>query len=272
VAELGEIANAVLLLLSDGTTRHQEEIISGAYEVVGASVPLVGGASSPVPDIRETFLFHDDQVLTDAVVGAAIGSDAPFGIGVRHGWRKVGEPMLVTRSAEGRVFELDAKPALPTYLERLAAPPEAYVDPVAFDRFARTRPLGVRRRSGEEVRNVSSTEFLSDGWLGCGGDIPEGGLVWPMEGDEDSVLEATADACRTAVEALGERPPVGLLVFDCVSRCGLLGEDGTRDEVRRMAEQAVGAPLAGFYTWGEIARTKGINGFHHQTLVVLAVS
>jgi len=25
------------------------------------------------------------------------------------------------------------------------------------------------------------------------------------------------------------------------------------------------------YTWGEIARTKGINGFHNQTLVVLAV-
>ena len=35
--------------------------------------------------------------------------------------------------------------------------------------------------------------------------------------------------------------------------------------------QAGGTPLAGFYTWGEIARTRGINGFHNQTLVVLAV-
>jgi len=34
---------------------------------------------------------------------------------------------------------------------------------------------------------------------------------------------------------------------------------------------AGGAPVAGFYTYGEIARTHGISGFHNQTLVVLAV-
>jgi hypothetical protein len=38
-----------------------------------------------------------------------------------------------------------------------------------------------------------------------------------------------------------------------------------------MTSQTGRLPLAGFYTWGEIARTRGINGYHHQTLVVLAV-
>jgi hypothetical protein len=28
--------------------------------------------------------------------------------------------------------------------------------------------------------------------------------------------------------------------------------------------------VAGFYTYGEIARTHGVSGFHNQTLVVLA--
>lgn len=32
------------------------------------------------------------------------------------------------------------------------------------------------------------------------------------------------------------------------------------------------APVAGFYTYGEIARTSGMSGFHNQTLVVLALS
>jgi hypothetical protein len=32
------------------------------------------------------------------------------------------------------------------------------------------------------------------------------------------------------------------------------------------------APVAGFYTYGEIARTRGVAGFHNQTLVVLAVA
>jgi hypothetical protein len=39
-----------------------------------------------------------------------------------------------------------------------------------------------------------------------------------------------------------------------------------------VAAGACGAPVAGFYTYGEIARTRGVTGFHNQTLVVLAVS
>jgi hypothetical protein len=263
--------HVALVLLTDGLAGDQEEILRGAYDVVGAAVPLVGGSASPGA-ARQTFHLHGNEVLTDAVVAAAIGSDAPFGIGVRHGWRKVGEPMIVTRSTKGRVYTLDDKPALDTYLARFDAPAEVRRDPVAFDLFSRTRPLGVRRRVGEEVRNVSSTEYLADGWLGCSGDVPEGGLVWLMEGDEDSVIAAAGDACDAAVEALGDHRPIGFLAFDCASRSGLLGTDGTRREVRRMVEQVGTAPLAGFYTWGEIARSRGINGYHHQTLVVLAVS
>lgn len=270
--DVGERSHQVLILLTDGLAHDQEEILSGAYDVVGASMPLVGGTASPDPAVRQTFQFHNDRVLTDAVVGATIGSDAPLGVGLRHGWRKVGEPMIVTRSLNGQVFTLDDKPALETYLGRLGAPAEAYRDPVAFDQFARTRPIGVRRRSGEEVRNVSSVEHLREGWLRSGGEIPEGGLVWLMEGDEASVLDAASGACRAAVEALHGAEPIGFLAFDCVSRSDLLGEVGMRMEVERLAGEAAGTPVAGFYTWGEIARTRGINGFHNQTLVVLAVS
>jgi hypothetical protein len=35
---------------------------------------------------------------------------------------------------------------------------------------------------------------------------------------------------------------------------------------------ARGAPVAGFYTYGEIARTRGMRGFHNQTLVVLSIA
>ena len=64
---------------------------------------------------------------------------------------------------------------------------------------------------------------------------------------------------------------LGLLAFDCIARRGVLGDRGIRSEISRIAEHAEGAPVAGFYTYGEIARTSGIAGFHNQTLVVLAV-
>jgi hypothetical protein len=91
-----------------------------------------------------------------------------------------------------------------------------------------------------------------------------------MEGDEASVLEASATACRDALAHL-TGPPLGLLAFDCIGRRGILGEHGIQREVERITAIASGAPVAGFYTYGEIARTHGQSGLHNQTLVVLAV-
>ncbi len=265
----------VLLILTDGLATAHEEVLAGAYGVVGASVPMIGGSASPDlnPDVsaRATFHLYGHEVLRDAVVGAAIASEAPFGIGLRHGWHRVGAPMSVTHSSGGQVFTLDDRPALETYLERLTAPPEAYTDPTSFTRFADTRPLGVDRRGGADVRNVSSSEHLADGWLRSSGEIPEGGLVWLMEGDEASVLAAAGDAFKDAVDDLGGAQPLGFIAFDCASRRRLLGTAGVDEEIGLMTTQAGDAPLAGFYTWGEIARTRGIHGYHNQTLVVLAV-
>ena len=64
----------------------------------------------------------------------------------------------------------------------------------------------------------------------------------------------------------------GVLAFDCIARRGVLGDAGIEREVERISQAVLGAPVAGFYSYGEIARTKGTGGFHNQTLVVLAVS
>jgi hypothetical protein len=263
--------NRVLLLFTDGKKVRPEDVLAGAYRVVGASVPMVGGGSGGDKVTRRSFHLHGDQVVNDSVTGAVIASDGPLGIGVRHGWSKVGEPMLVTSGRNGDVLTLNDQPALKAYLGRLGAPDVAYTDPVAFDQFARRRPLGIRRRSGEEVRSVNSTAVLDQGWLHSAGEVPEGGLVWVMEGDADSVLEAAGEACRDAVAALDGQPPLGLLAFDCESRGGLLGPDGLRQEVDRMLAGAAGAPVAGLQAQGEFARIRGFNGYHNQTLVTLAV-
>jgi hypothetical protein len=87
----------VLLLLTDGLSGDQQEVVRGAYGVLGAGVPLVGGCAGDDLKMTRTFQLYDDHVLTDAVVAAGIASDAPLGIGVRHGWRRVGEPITHMR-------------------------------------------------------------------------------------------------------------------------------------------------------------------------------
>jgi hypothetical protein len=264
-------AHSVLLLLTDGLGGDQMEVVRGAYAVVGAEIPLVGGCAGDDLRMKTTFQLFGQHALRDSVVAAAVSSDAPIGIGVQHGWRRVGEPMLVTSSDGSRVHSLDDEPALDVYLRRLGAPAAAHHDPDAFTRFALTHPLGISHRSGEEVRFVAGANF-DDRSLACIASVPQGGLAWIMEGDEDSVLEATDGACAEAVAGLKGEPPLGLVAFDCIARRGVLGEPGIHREIDRIAAFAGGAPVAGFYTYGEIARTTGMRGFHNQTLVVLALA
>jgi len=259
-----------LLLLTDGLAGDQQEVVRGAYGVLGAATPLVGGCAGDDLKMVSTFQVHNDRVLTDAVVAAGIASDAPLGIGVRHGWRRVGEPMLVTRSSGNFVFELDDRPALDAYLDHLGIRDSAPRDSEWFTRFALTHPLGLGRHAGEEqVRFIGGANF-DDGSLSCIADVPQGGLVWIMAGDAESVLTATDAACSDSLTALDGHEPIGMLVFDCIARRGVLGEARIGHEIERLASKT-GAPVAGFYTYGEIARTRGIHGFHNQTLVVLSI-
>jgi hypothetical protein len=260
----------VLLLLTDGLAGDQREIVRGAYEVLGAAVPLVGGCAGDDLKMRTTFQLHGSGVLTDAVVAAGIASDAPLGIGVRHGWRRVGEPMLVTSSVGNHVYTLDDQPALDAYLAHLGVDEPADED--TLTQIALTHPLGLGRPSGEElVRFIRGGDFAERSLL-CIAEVPQSALVWIMEGDAESVLEATDAAAGDSLAALEGRPPLGMIAFDCIARRSVLGEAKIQVELDRLAAAAAGAPIAGFYTYGEIARTRGLRAFHSQTLVVLSLA
>ena len=263
----------VVLLLSDGLAGDQQALVAGVYRVTGSTVPLVGGCAGDDLRMHQTYqLVGDvdgDRVLTGSVVAVWLGSDAPFGIGVQHGWNRIGAPLVVSHSEGNTVYGLDDQPALDLYLRLLDAPAAAHHDQAAFTRFSLSHPLGISSRSQDAVRFVAGADYQARS-LTLLAPAPAGGLAWLMGGDVGSVLSATDAACESALAQLGDHPPRGLLAFDCIARREVLGEN-TGDEVARIVGRGSSAPVIGFYTYGEIARTRGISGFHNQTLVVLAV-
>lgn len=262
-----------LLLLADGLAGDQHDLVRGAYNVVGATVGLAGGCAADEFLYEQTFQFIGDatgvRVLSDAVVAAAIGSDAPIGVGVAHGWRKVGDPMVATRSAGGHVYELDGEPALDVFARRVGATRSMADDTQAFRLFATKHPLGMSRRSGEDIRVIHGGN-VDDGSIQCLADVPQGALLWMMETDRAGLVSCVDDAYAEAVAELDGVPPLGFMVFDCGVRYLFLEPDGVREEIARFIERTAGIPFAGFYTMGEIARTRGARGMHHLTLVLVA--
>ncbi len=265
----------ILLLLCDGLAGEQHELVRGAYSVVGASVPLAGGCAADDLSYALTSQFYADEdgvhVLSDAVVAAAISSDAPIGIGIAHGWRKVGDPMLVTNSSGGRVLTLDGEAALDVFLRGIDDVPPDIDDTAEFALFALRHPLGMSRRSGEDIRVIHRGN-AEDRSMTCLADVPQGALMWPMQSDQASLLASVDDAYDEAIAALGDQPPVGMLAFDCGVRFLMLGTEGIREEIDLLRKRTGDVPFAGFYTYGEIARSHGSRGMHHMTLVLVAFS
>jgi hypothetical protein len=263
-----------LLLLADGMTGLQHEIVRGAYAVAGPSVPLAGGCAADALRYERTYQFIGDgrgaEVLSDGLVGIALGSDAPLGVGVAHGWRKQGEPFNVTSSNEGLVHTLDDERALDAYARVAGLDPALADDPAAFRQAAFAVPLGLSRRTGEDIRVIHAGD-TGDGSIACLADVPQGALAWPMETDHEALIEGAAESCRDALAMLGGAPALGLVAFDCGARAAKLGPDGLRREVARIAEVLGDTPFGGLYTYGEFARTQGSRGMHHLTCVTLAI-
>ena len=270
VADVDQLASTVLVLLLDGSAGDQGDVVRGAYDTVGPAIPLVGGCGGGIDGQLGTRLLHDGTSAGSRVVAAVITSEAPIGIGVAHGWRQVGEPMVVTSSELCTVRTLDEAPALDVYLARHDASPDLADDPEAFDLFAMSRPLGVARRERTEARSIIGADPVRR-TLHTGASVPQGGIAWFMEGDERSALAAVDVACDEALGSLGDLQARGLLVFDCGSRRGVLGPMGIVAEIDRVLDRTR-CPAAGLYTYGEVARVSGSNGFHNQTLVLLALA
>jgi hypothetical protein len=266
----------VVLLLTDPLIAHplagdQQEMVRGVYGVLGATVPLVGGGAGDQLGAATCQHLYGDQILHDSVVAASIGTDGPIGLSVRHGWRRQGEAMVVTGSSGRYLHSLDDRPALDVYLDRFRAPAGLLDDPAAFATFTLTRPLAIARRGDVAVRQVVGACPASRALI-CAASMPRGAASWLVSVDTKDMLAAADEACADAIGQLGGEPLRALLVFDCVGRRSALGDDGRAQERRLLGEHAGGAALAGFYCAGEIARGRGVNGYHNQTIVALALS
>jgi hypothetical protein len=264
----------VLVLLCDGLAGSPHEVVRGAYTTIGAAIPMVGGFSGDDQRFQATCQFygeqrHGDKVLTDAVIGVALGSDAPIGIGIAHGWHRLEPPMIVTRSRGGRVYELDDEPALDVMLRRNGMDGRPAAD--LFHGLGALPALGLSRRNGEDIRVIHDGDDDERSILGMS-DVPQGALCWLMEADHEALIQGATDSCREALDGLGGKVPLGVLAFDCGVRRGRLGPDGMQEEMAAMRSALGNTPYAGFYTSGEIARVHGALGTHHLTLVTLALA
>lgn len=258
-----------LIVFPDALAGNAAEVVRGAAHEAGAGMVWAGGGAGDNMRFVGATQFAHGAAHSDCVVVVAIDADRSIASGIRHGWHPYGPTTQVTLARGATAIELDYDCAFDVY-RCTAARNGDLVSREKFGSFAMTHPLGVPQANGDYVIR-DPLEVEANGGLRCVAEVPEGCLVRVMQGDRADLLgaaHAAAAAARSGVEsALG-----GALLFDCVSRYPILG-DQMREELSAI-RAGIGAdvPVLGCLTFGEVGATgASAPQFHNKTTVVLAL-
>lgn len=258
--------HSALLVLADGLAGEHQRLLAGAHRVGGSAVPIVGGAAGDDRRLQETFVVHDERVLSDAAVGVWIDAPWPLRAVTGHGWYPVGLPLLVTRSEGVVVHEIAGRPAAEVYHEhfggdRLCEMYDRVHEPGSHSGHA----FGLIEPNGElAIRGA----FLDEREvLRTFAPVPPYSAIQIVSCACENLVEVTDNVVRQALAGPGRSV---LLAFSCVARLDILAERGG-EEATRIQHAAGEARTFGMYTYGEFARTAHASGYHNATLTGIAL-
>lgn len=264
----------LFIMLPDGMTGNGAAIVAGAQSVIGENAPIIGGSLGDDYFFKKTYEYHQDQVLTDAVVGVGLYGKFVYGFGIKHGWEPVGLPLKVTKADGVKLQEVDGKPALKIYEDYFGKDASDLIkEPLA--RMAYTYPIGMAVEGSDELLIRDPVIANEKGEIAMAAAIPEGTTIRLMIGDRDKAIAAAKTAAQVAKNQLEGATPKFILMFNCMARNKLLGVRCHEENTE--VSQTIGAevPMAGFYTYGEQGPLLGKKGtpayFHNETMTLLVV-
>lgn len=255
------IEKGVVLALPDGFQANLSDMLRGLYHGMGHAFAYAGGGAGDNVKFFKTYQFTDQGVASDALAAAALdGLEIATAIG--HGWTPIGDPIVITRAEKKRVIEIDGVPAFTAYSRRLDG-----VSAADFPRVGMRHPLGFPDIAGNylirdplNVNEDGSIDFVTE--------VPHNAVGNIMEGRMDDLLATAASVARNAVRRV--KDPSFVLLFDCISRCLLMGDDFGR-EIELIRHEAGGSvPILGALTFGEVGSYGDVPLLHNKTVVALA--
>jgi methyl-accepting chemotaxis protein len=257
------------VLLTDGLAGTGEDLVASLFEQSTSVGQIVGGAAGDNGRFERTVVAAGTNCASDAAAVLHVFDEKSWGIGVNHGLRPTTKPMRVTASDRNVIATIEGKPAFDAY-KRHAAARGIDLTPDKASAYMVANELGVHFLSSlSRVRAPLSV--TAAGALVCAAPVPEGSFVSILDGDRASMIDAAKNAAREAREQLGDAPAAGVLVFDCVCR-GMILRDQFDQEIAAVQSVFGDVPVAGFLTYGEIARSPGrLEGWHNATAVVAAI-
>ena len=247
-----------------GIRNDGEAIVRGIQDVAGTQVPISGGMAGDDGLLLDTIVFSDDGISHNGAVVLVFDESRVDVAGITSsGWEGIGAELMITSSEGNTVFTINGRPAIDVFREYLDVKDDD------LQQIGLNFPLQIRRPDGTEVLRAFLSVNFAEGSLTFAGSVPQGSRVRFSSSFGYRTIE---QAVRDLEEFHTAHPSASLLLlFSCIARYRVAGSMAA-DEVTA-ASRLWNAPLAGFFTYGEIGPGRqGRSDFFNETLSVVLIS
>jgi small ligand-binding sensory domain FIST len=261
LAEPSELGEA-LIVLADPYTFASELLLS-EVDRVRPGLPVLGGLASAAA-AGSASLFRDGEILHEGAVACSLSGVSVLPC-VSQGAAPIGPEMTVTAAHGNVIEELASQPAVERIREAVAG-----LEPREQQLLAQGLMLGIvidenqpeYGRGDFLVRPVIGADAES-GALAVGEPVRVGQTVRMHVRDGASADEDLREALGAVRSTLGDAPPAGALLFTCNGRGSHMFQ--VPDHDANAVEDALGAPVGGFFCAGEIGPVGARNYLHGFT-------
>lgn len=259
--------HVTVMVLVDFWSRQVSDLLDELFDQYGDTVNYIGAGCGQGQRRSTPCVLNSEGCHERAAVVAFL--DSTSNISLRHGWRRISEPLVATRTSGNVIQEFNWEPALQIY-QSVVGKDVANSLRDTYRPEAKRYPFGIFREDEEDVvRDPVAIDEL--GSLVCLSDVPENSVLHVLHGEPDGLIDAARQAASECFDDPG-RSGEQSLVFDCFSRALLLDEAFERelDAINQaMSAAQPGLVSTGVLAMGEIA-SDGVRQpeFHNKTVVV----
>ncbi len=271
-------ANPAFIIATGGVFIDGDKIIEGVIQGFGTpdlpgekELTIFGGMAGDDLIAEKPIVFTNGKNTDNAILALVIDEDKIDVRGIAScGWKAIGTSKTVTKSEGNTVYTIDDKPALDMLMKYLGV--EVKLDEnkeiVSF-LSSWYYPLQLDRENGDTVIRATRFANQKDRSLICTGTVPQGSAIrFSLPPDFDSIETVVAE-CESIKDHTQEQADA-MIMFSCVSRHLSFGAL-MKEEIEQV-QNIWGAPMAGFFTYGEYGKSKiGTNEFHNNCCCVVVL-
>jgi hypothetical protein len=258
-----------LFVLSEGSFVNGSSLINGLESKIEDTVSITGGIFGDDGRFEKTLgSYKENPKEGEVILMGFYGQTLEMTFASFCGWVPFGPERVITKSEGNILYEIDGQPALNLYKKYLGdkakeLPQASLLYPL------NVKPEGKKEAVARTILSINN----EDNSMTLAGDVPMNSRVQLMMASIDGIAEGAGIAAGFAMKSRKSKPEIAILI-SCIGR-KLVMSQRVEEEVERVRE-FVGEkiPLAGFYSYGEMAPFNGSTSceLHNQTMTLTLIS